>query len=90
MRRVVAACTVPNRELGRELRIRGVGSGGPTVFVDHAAEHLSQSCGCADVDDDAWVVVGWVLVKALVWTVPVEVAFVLTQHCSGVLFVVDE
>jgi hypothetical protein len=28
--------------------------------------------------------VGWVLAEALMWTMPVEVAFVLTQHRSGV------
>ena len=67
--------------------LRSCGAAGP---VDYAAEDVSSSYGHVDVDDDARIVVGWVLVEALVWTVPVEVAFVLTQHGSGVVFVVDQ
>ncbi|MEV4139318.1 hypothetical protein AB0J72_45035 [Dactylosporangium sp. NPDC049742] len=49
------------------------------VLVDHAAEDLSSN-RFVDGDEYAWVVVGWVLVEALVWTVVVEVAFVLADH----------
>lgn len=34
--------------------------------------------------------VGRVLIKALVWPTPKEVAFVLTEHCAGVFLVVDQ
>jgi hypothetical protein len=43
-----------------------------------------------DRDDHVRVMVGRVLIQALVWTVSVEMVLVLTQHCSGVLLVVDE
>jgi hypothetical protein len=54
------------------------------VFVDHAAEDASSAYGCPNVNDDTWVVVGWVLVEALVWTEPVDMTLVLAQHawCS--------
>jgi hypothetical protein len=40
--------------------------------------------------DDAGVVVGWVLVEALVWTVIVEVALVLAEYGTGVTLRVPE
>src|SRR5258706_6672680 len=84
------ACTAPNRQSGPCTAHSRVESSGPTVLVDHAAEDVPAAYGCVDVDDDARVVVGWLLVEALVWTVPVEVGFVLAQHGSGVVFVVDK
>jgi hypothetical protein len=45
-------------------------------LVDHAAENSSSAYRRIDRDEDGWIVVGWVLVEALVWTVVVEVAFV--------------
>ena len=45
---------------------------------------------CVDRDDHVGVVVGWVLVEALVWPVPVEVRFVVAQHGVGVRLVVDQ
>jgi hypothetical protein len=54
------------------------------VLVDDAAE---ESCSPhrAVERDDARVVVGWVLVEALVWTVVVEVALVLAKDAAGVV-----
>jgi hypothetical protein len=44
---------------------------------------------CVDRNDHARVVVG-LLIQALVWTVPVEVVLVLTQHAAGVMLVIDQ
>jgi hypothetical protein len=52
------------------------------VLVDDAAEDSpSPYCG-VDRDDDAGIVVGWVLIQALVWTVVVEVTLILTQSAT--------
>jgi hypothetical protein len=40
--------------------------------------------------DRACLVVEWVLIQALMWTVPVEMALVVDQHPAGVLLVVDQ
>ena len=50
------------------------------VFVDDAAEDSSAPYVSVERDDPAWVMVGWMLMKALVWTVPVEMLFVLPEH----------
>jgi hypothetical protein len=36
------------------------------------------------------VVFGRVLIQALMWTVPVEVVLVVTQHSAGVFLIVDQ
>jgi hypothetical protein len=59
-------------------------------LVDNSSENASPSYGCVDRDDDAWVVVGRMLPKALMWTVFTEVALVLTEHGAGVFLVIDE
>jgi hypothetical protein len=87
------ACTAPI--FGSEvLSCRFVGAGGRScravVLVDGAAKELFATYGGVEVDHDGRVVVGWMLVEALVWTVPVEVAFVLAKHGSGVVLVVDQ
>jgi hypothetical protein len=46
--------------------------------------------GGVEGDHDVGIVAGWVLVEALVWAMVVEVAFVLVEDGSGVLFVVDQ
>jgi hypothetical protein len=43
-----------------------------------------------DRDHRAWVVVGWVLIQALMWTVPDEVMFVPAQDDARVPFVVQQ
>ncbi len=53
-------------------------SGRAEVLVDAAAEHASAAHGGLEVDDDGRVVFGWVLIAALMWTVPVEVPFVFS------------
>ena len=53
------------------------------VFVDHAAEDASPLHVLVDVDGKLWVVVGRALVEALVWTVPIEVVFILTQQARA-------
>jgi hypothetical protein len=60
------------------------------VLVDDAGEDWPWPCCGVDRGDDAGIVVGWVLIQALVWTVVVEVRLILTQHCAGVPFVVDQ
>jgi hypothetical protein len=47
-------------------------------------EDAPPSHGCVDRVDDAWVVVGRVLAEALMWTVSIEVALVVTEHDAGV------
>src|SRR3954470_24858332 len=66
-----------------------MGSGGSSVLVDDAAEE-SRSAYRAGERDDAWVVVGRPLIETLVWTVRVEVAFILGEHGAGVALVVDQ
>jgi hypothetical protein len=46
--------------------------------------------GHSDGDDHAWVGVGRVPVEALVWTVVVEVTFVLAGHGTGVSLVAHQ
>lgn len=48
------------------------------VFVDHTAEDPSSLDRYVDGDDLGRIVVGWVLVEALVWTVSVEVGAGMT------------
>src|SRR5258706_15430891 len=60
------------------------------VLVDHAAEDASSPYQSIDRDCRAGVVVGWVLIQAPMWTVPVEMALVVEQHPAGVLLVVDQ
>jgi hypothetical protein len=67
-----------------------IGSGGSCVLIDYAAEDSHSPYRCVDRDDDARIVVGWVLVEALVWSVVVEVALVNTKHGTGVTLVVDQ
>jgi hypothetical protein len=59
-------------------------------LVDYAAEDLSSPYRCVDRDDHVRVVVWWVLVEALVWTMVVEVALVDAKYCTGVALVVDQ
>ncbi len=56
----------------------------PGVLVDHAAEDSPAPHRCVDRDDHIAVVVGWVLVEALAWTVVVEVTFVRVEHGASV------
>ena len=72
------------------MHFRGCGQATPAVFVDDSPEDAPSPDGCVDRDDDAWVVVGRVLIQALMWTVPTEVALVLTEHGVGVFLVVDQ
>src|SRR5262249_42534286 len=60
------------------------------VLVDDAAADPSPVYRCVDRDDHAPVVVGWMLVEALVWTMPVEVLFVLPQDNPGRPFVIGQ
>jgi hypothetical protein len=66
-----------------------IGSGSSPVLVDDATEESCSSYRTVE-RDHVRVVVGWVLVETLVWTVLVEVAFVLAEHGAGVPLVVDE
>jgi hypothetical protein len=52
-----------------------IGSGGSSVLVDDAAEQPCSPCRAAEWDH-AGVVIGWVLVEAVVWTVVLEVTLV--------------
>jgi hypothetical protein len=45
---------------------------------------------CVDRDDRVRVMVGWVLIQALMWTVPIEMALVVAKNRTSVLLVVDE
>ena len=60
------------------------------VLVDDSSENTPPPYRCVDRDDDAWVVVGRVLIEALMWTVPTEVALVLTEYGTGVFLVIDQ
>ena len=64
-------------------------SGCSSVLVDDAAEE-SGSPYRAVGRDDAWVVTGWVLVEALMWTVLVEMPLVGTKDRAGMTLVVDQ
>jgi hypothetical protein len=55
------------------------------VFVADAAEDSSAPDGGVDRDDRGRVVVRRMLFQTLVWTVAVEVVFVLPEHCAGVV-----
>ena len=66
-----------------------IGSGCSVVLVDYAAEDLSSPYCGVDGNDRGRVVVGWVLVEALVWSVSVEMVFVFAEYGAGVSFVVD-
>jgi hypothetical protein len=57
-----------------------VWSGRSLVLVDHATEDSPSSNRCVDGDDHAWVVVGRMLIKSLMWPVVVEMAFVLADY----------
>ena len=41
-------------------------------------------------DRSGWIVVGWVLVEALVWTVVIEVSNKFVEDGNGVSLVVDQ
>jgi hypothetical protein len=69
---------------------RFTGSGGSSVFVDHAAEDSVPADRSVERDDARGVVVGWAVIAALVWPMIVEVLGVLVEDCRGVAFVVDE
>jgi hypothetical protein len=45
---------------------------------------------CVDGDDCGGVVVGWVLIETLMWTMPVEMALILTKDRTSVSPVVDQ
>jgi hypothetical protein len=60
------------------------------VLVDDSSENTPPPYRCVDRDDDAWVVVGRVLIEALMWTVPTEVALVLMEYGTGVFLVIDQ
>jgi hypothetical protein len=59
-------------------------------LIDHAAENSSAPHGRVDRDDHITVVVRWVLVEALVWTVVIEVAFIRAEHRTSVALVADQ
>jgi hypothetical protein len=60
------------------------------VFVDDSAEDLLPPDWGVEGDHGVGIVAGRVLVEALVWTVVVEVAYVLVEDGAGLLFVVDQ
>jgi hypothetical protein len=59
-------------------------------LVDYSPENAPTPYGCLGRDDSVRVVVGWVLIEALMWPVPTEVAFVHSGHGAGVFLVVDQ
>src|ERR1700704_4363321 len=65
-------------------------SGSPAVLVDDAAEDPFSPYRGVDRDDHARVVVGWVLIEALMWTVGDEVMLVVTQYPEGMRLVVEQ
>jgi hypothetical protein len=60
------------------------------VLVDDSSENTPLPYRCVDRDDDAWVVVGRVLIEVLMWTAPTEVALLLTEYGTGVFLVIDQ
>ena len=60
------------------------------VLVDDAAEDPFAPYGRVEVGHDRRVVKGRSLSSALMWTMSVEVPFVLAQHGLGVAVVVDQ
>ena len=68
----------------------GVGSGGSSVFVDHATEDLVATDGAVDRDDEGRIVVGRAVLASLVWPVIIEMPEVLVKDCCGVALVVDQ
>jgi hypothetical protein len=66
------------------------GLGCSPVLVNYSAEDLLTPDRCVEADHGVGIVAGWVLIEALVWTVVVEVAYVLVEDGAGVLFVVDQ
>ena len=73
-----------------ELVFRVDWSGCSMVFVDGAAEDTSPPYGRVDRHDNAWIVVGWPLLPALMWTVTVEMPLVGGQDRASVLLAVDQ
>src|ERR1700704_1036612 len=65
-------------------------SGSPAVLVDDAAEDPFSPYRGVDRDDHARVVVGWMLIEALTWTVDVEVVLVVTQYPKGMRLIVEQ
>ena len=60
------------------------------VFVEDAAEDTLSPYGRVDRHDHARIVVGWPLIPALMWTMPVEMPFAGGQDGAGVSLVVDQ
>jgi GrpB-like predicted nucleotidyltransferase (UPF0157 family) len=66
------------------------GLGCSSVLVDDSAEDLLPPDWGVEGDHGVWLVAGRVLVEALVWSVFVEVAYVLVEDGAGVSLVVDQ
>jgi hypothetical protein len=73
-----------NHDACCDLLVYGARSGGAPVLVDHADEHAATMYGRVELDHDARIVVGWVLVKALMRPVLVEVPGIAREHDAGV------
>jgi hypothetical protein len=58
--------------------------------LNDTAEELLSPYRCVDRHDRVWVMVGWVLIQALMWTVLIEMALVVAKNRTSVLLVVDE
>ena len=55
-----------------------------------AAEDAVSAYRCAGRYDGARVVVGWPVVSALMWSMPVEMPLIDGKYRAGVLLVVDQ